>query len=457
MSANHRKFHEAGGQALLTDLYELAMTAAYFENSIDGPATFELFIRNLPSKRGYLLVAGIEDVLDYLEHLEFLPEHIEFLRQHPAFAHVKSAYFDFLRQLRFSGEVWAMAEGTPVFPLEPLLRITAPIVEAQLVETFLLATLTFQTMIATKAARVVQAAGGRQVVEFGSRRAHGPQAGVLAARAAYIGGCIGSSNVEAHYRFGIPSFGTLAHSFVMAYESEQQSLQEFNRIFPEHAILLLDTYDTLEALEHIISAGLRPAGVRLDSGDLVTLSKEVRKRLDQAGLAATRIVVSGDLDEASIAALLSTGAPIDMFGVGTALATSQDAPTLSGVYKLVEFAGRPRVKLSHDKLSYPGRKQVFRSMKDGIYASDTIALAEETPDGVPLLSCVMRNGERLGPSPHLEEVRRSAAQALQSLPAGVRALESPASYPVHMSRRLGELWSNLRSSGKESALGSIHG
>ncbi len=306
MSTEQGQFRGEGGQGLLTDLYELTMAAAYFENHVDAPATFELFIRSLPPNRGYLLAAGLEQGLEYLEHFSFSTKQIDFLRSHSAFTHIGNGFFDFLSKMRFGGEVWAVPEGTPVFALEPLLRVTAPIIEAQIVETFLLATVTFETLIASKAARVVQSAGGRQVIEFGSRRAHGPEAGVLAARAAYIGGCAGSSNVEAHYRFGVPSFGTLAHSFVMAYESEEQSFRDFNRVFPDHGVLLLDTYDTLAALDKVIGAGLRPAGVRLDSGDLASLSREVRKRLDRAGLTATRIVASGDLDELSIAALLAS-------------------------------------------------------------------------------------------------------------------------------------------------------
>jgi nicotinate phosphoribosyltransferase len=452
MSAEQGQFRGDGGQGLLTDLYELTMAAAYFENHVDAPATFELFIRNLPPNRGYLLAAGLEQGLDYLEHFSFSPEQIDFLRRHSAFTHIGKDFFDFLGQMHFGGEVWAVPEGAPVFALEPLLRVTAPIVMAQIVETFLLATVTFETLIASKAARVVQSAGGRQVIEFGSRRAHGPQAGVLAARAAYIGGCAGSSNVEAHYCFGVPSFGTLAHSFVMAYESEEQSFREFNRVFPDHGVLLLDTYDTLAALDKVIATGLRPAGVRLDSGDLLSLSREVRKRLDRAGLTATRIVASGDLDEVSIVALLAADAPIDIFGVGTALSTSQDAPSLSGVYKLVEFAGRPRVKLGHDKASYPGRKQVFRSMKNDTCAYDIVGLEEESLNGEPLLACVMRNGERLARSPHVSEVRTRAAQSLQSLPLGVRALENPAHYSVQMSSGLTELRNILKSNLEEPAL-----
>lgn len=452
MSADDRLPCNGDRQGLLTDLYELTMAAGYFENRVDAPATFELFIRNLPPNRGYLLTAGLEQALDYLENLAIASEQVEFLRRHPAFTHVGNSFFDFLGHLRFSGEVWAVREGTAIFALEPLLRVTAPIIEAQIIETFLLTTITFQTLIATKAARVVQSASGRQVVEFGSRRAHGPQAGVLAARAAYIGGCAGSSNVEADYRFGVPSFGTLAHSFVMAYDSEEQSLRDFNRIFPEHAVLLLDTYNTLAALENVIAARLRPAGVRLDSGDLVGLSKEVRRRLDQAGMTATKIVASGDLDETSITALLSADAPIDIFGVGTALATSQDAPALSGVYKLVEFDDQPRLKLSHDKLSYPGRKQVFRSTENDICVGDTVGLANEVLSGEPLLTCVMRNGKRLAPSPPLNEIRKHAAQAIPGLPPEVRALENPVHYPVCMSHKLTELWNVVRSNLSESAL-----
>lgn len=452
MSAEQGQFCGEGGQGFLTDLYELTMAAAYFENHVDAPATFELFIRNLPPNRGYLLAAGLEQALDYLEHLSFSSEQIDFLRCHPAFAHVGKDFFDFLRQMHFGGEVWAVAEGTPVFALEPLLRVTAPIIAAQIVETFLLATLTFETLIASKAARVVQSAGGRQVIEFGSRRAHGPHAGVLAARAAYIGGCAGSSNVEAHYRFGVPSFGTLAHSFIMAYESEEQSFRDFTRVFPEHGVLLLDTYDTLAALDKVIATGLRPAGVRLDSGDLASLSREVRERLDRASLTATRIVASGDLDEVSIVALLAADAPIDIFGVGTALATSQDASSLGGVYKLVEFAGRPRVKLSHNKVSYPGRKQVFRSMENDTCAYDTVGLEGEALTGEPLLVCVMRNGQRLARSPHVSEVRTRAAQSLLSLPLSVRGVENPASYSVRMSSGLTELRNILKSNLEEPAL-----
>ncbi len=436
--------------ALLTDLYELTMAAAYFENEFHASASFELFVRSLPPERSFLLAAGLEQALDYLENLRFHPGDIDYLRSQPVFAHVSDAFFGYLKDFRFSGEVWAIPEGTPVFGEEPLLRVTAPIVEAQIVETFLLSTLTFQTMIASKAARVVAAAEGRGVVEFGTRRAHGPEAGVLAARAAYIGGCMGTSNVEAGQRFGVPVFGTLAHSFVMAYNNEEEAFRRFQQLFPEHAVLLIDTYDTLAAVEKIIQADLRPRSVRLDSGDLLELSRQVRRRLDQAGLHETRIFASGDLDEFAIADLLTRGAHIDAFGVGTALATSKDAPALSGVYKLVDVESGEgpsyRAKFSQEKATYPGRKQVFRFPdSNGGHREDIIACeGERYPDGKPLLSCVMRQGQRLPPSPKLQQVQNRARQELAKLPEACRRLRHAQVYPVRFSRGLEKLLENVR-------------
>ncbi|MGH9787865.1 MAG: nicotinate phosphoribosyltransferase, partial [Candidatus Acidiferrales bacterium] len=357
---------------------------------------------------------------------------------------------DYLRGLRFTGEVWAAPEGTIVFADEPLLRVTAPIIEAQIVETFLLTTLTFQTLVATKAARVAEAAAGRGVVEFGTRRAHGPEAGVLAARAAFIGGCIGTSNVEAGQRFGLPTYGTVAHSFVMAYADEEESFRRFLRVFPEHATLLVDTYDTLAAVDRIVASGLRPKGVRLDSGNLVELSKEVRRRLDHGGLTQTQIFASGDLNEHAIAEMLALGAAIDAFGVGTELATSKDAPALGAVYKLVAVHDGPesgsRVKLSEDKATYPGLKQVFRFRSaGGTYDHDVVGRAEEElAEGEALLTCVMRAGRRLAASPPLEEIRGRARANLEKLPAPHRAFRHPAPYPVRFSRALEELQEEVR-------------
>lgn len=435
---------------LLADLYELTMAAAYFENNFHSTATFELFVRSLPKERSYLVAAGLEQALDYLERISFEAREIEYLRKLPVFGHVGQEFFDYLRNFRFTGEVWAIPEGTPVFGEEPLLRVVAPMIEAQIVETFLLATLTFQTMIASKAARVVTAADGRDVIEFGTRRAHGPEAGTLAARAAYIGGCVGTSNVQAGERFGIPVFGTLAHSFIMAYDDEQEAFRRFQKLYPDNTVLLVDTYDTLAAIDKIIQMGLQPKSVRLDSGDLLELSKEVRERLDRGGLRQTRIFASGDLDEFSIAHLLRQGAPIDAFGVGTALATSKDAPTLSGVYKLVDVhtvdGPSSRAKFSNEKATYPGRKQVFRRVdSEGNYQEDVIACEDERyPEAVPLLICVMRDGRRLTHGRKMGAIRAHAREELAKIPASCRRLAGPQNYPVRFSDTLQHLLETVR-------------
>lgn len=435
--------------ALLTDLYEITMAAAYFESNFRHTASFELFVRSLPPERSFLLAAGLEQALDYLENIRFQPDEIDYLRRQPVLANFDSAFFDYLKEFRFTGEVWAVPEGTPVFGEEPLLRVTAPIIEAQIVETFLLANLTFQTMIASKAARVVAAAAGRPVIDFGTRRAHGPEAGLLAARAAFLGGCKGSSNVAAGMRFGVPVFGTLAHSYVMAYDDELEAFRRFEDLFPEHAVLLVDTYDTLAAVDKIIAAGLRPRSIRIDSGDLCQLSQEARRRLDAAGLQQTRIFASGDLNEFVIADLLARDAKLDAFGVGTALATSKDAPSLGGVYKLVDVnSGGPtsyRAKFSEEKVTYPGRKQVFRFQSDGVYTGDVIARDSESyPEARPLLAPVMRNGRRLAASPDLRESQEYARQELASLPDSCRQLRPAQAYSVRFSRHLQSLLEELR-------------
>jgi nicotinate phosphoribosyltransferase len=431
--------------ALLTDLYELTMAAAYFENNFSADASFELFVRSLPKQRGYLIAAGLEQALQYLQNLRFQDDEIEFLRRLPVLQHINSAFFDYLREFRFTGDVWAIPEGTPVFGEEPLLRITAPIIQAQVVETCLLSTVTFQTMIASKAARVVREAQGRSVVEFGSRRAHGPGAGVLAARAAYIAGCSGTSNVEAGRRYGIPVFGTLAHSFVMAYTDEEEAFREFLRLYPEHGVLLVDTYDTLAAIEKIIQNGLRPIAIRMDSGDLLALSKEIRKRLDRAGMQTTRIFASGDLDEFAIKRLLAQGAQVDSFGVGTSLATSIDAPALGGVYKLVDVDSKEglsfRAKFSEEKMTYPGRKQVFRFRgSNGAFREDIIGCEGESfPDAQPLLRQVIQRGVRIETSPDLMQIQEHARREMENLPPACTRLQRPARYPVRFSDRLESL------------------
>jgi nicotinate phosphoribosyltransferase len=427
---------------LATDLYQLTMMAGYQHAGITGRSTFELFVRNLPAGRAFLVAAGLEQALDLLESLRFTADEIRYLRTVPALAAAPDAFFDdVLPSFRFTGDVWAVAEGEVVFPHEPLLRVTAPALEAQLVETALLATITFQTSIASKAARIVAAAEGRSVIEFGSRRAHGLDAALHAARAAYAAGCAATSNVEAGYRYGIPVSGTMAHSWVMSFAHEIDAMRAYLALFGERTTVLIDTYDTVAAAHAIVRAGLRPGSVRLDSGDLVALSREVRRVLNEGGLVETRIIVSGDLDEHRIAQLLADAAPIDAFGVGTALSTSNDAPALGGVYKLVEIerddAMAPVLKLSAGKRTLPGSKQVWRLSQNARTAGDVLALASEpSPGGRPLLSQVMSGGQRLHPSPGIEEVRRHAADAVRELPDGLRRLQDWDVYPVRPSEAL---------------------
>ena len=441
---------------LTTDLYELTMAAALFENGRHtSTAIFELFVRRLPQQRSFLIVAGLEQSLDYLSTLRFTNDEIDYLREHPAFKNVSREFFDYLADFRFTGDVWAMPEGTVAFQMEPLLRVTAPFIEAQIVETFLLSTINFQTMIASKAARVVAASKGRSVIEFGTRRAHGTEAGLLAARAAYIGGCVGTSNVEAGHLFGIPTFGTLAHSFVMSFDDEDEAFRAFLKVFPETATVLVDTYDTIAAVKRL-ARDFGPAipAVRLDSGDLCELSMQVRQILDEAGMTNTKIFASGDLNEHRIADLISRGAPIDAFGVGTELATSFDAPALSGVYKLsgLEENGRitMRIKLSQDKATYPGPKQVWRNTDErGTYCEDLIALDDEpnnrTGSWQALLKMVIAEGRRVdAPEPEtkesrfarVESARELAKDQARHLPVELFELDSAMRYRVSFSGQL---------------------
>jgi nicotinate phosphoribosyltransferase len=441
---------------LLTDLYELTMAAGYVQNRFVARATFELFVRSLPRRRNYLVAAGLDQALDFLENVRFSSEDVSYLRAQPFFRHVHSDFFDYLSQFRFAGDVWALPEGTVCFPGEPLLRVTAPIAEAQLVETSLLSILHFQTLIASKAARVITAAAGRPVVEFGSRRAHGMEAGVLAARAAFIGGCEGTSNTYAGRRFGIPVYGTQAHSWIMAHEDEAEAFRDFLNVFPEQSTLLVDTYDVHAAIEKIIALGRKPAGVRLDSGDVITDSLEVRRRLDKAGWSDVQIFASGELDEDRIEVLLRRGACIDAFGVGTALSTSADSPYIGVIYKLVEVevgdTVRSAAKFSQEKITYPGRKQVFRfTGGDGKFSRDVIGLDEEAFQGAePLLGPVMREGKRIeasgkDPAAAVQAARGRCLADCGRIPKEIQALraaEPP--FPVRYSARLEELHDQVR-------------
>ena len=419
------------------------MAAGYCAFGETGEGSFELWVRHLPRERGYLIAAGLDQALEYLEQLHFTRDEVEYLRHLPALSSVSASFFDeFLPRLRFGGDVWAVPEGTPVFAGEPLLRVTASLPEAQLVETALLATVLFQTMVATKARRVVDAAEGRPVMEFGARRAHGADAATLAARAAFIGGCIATSQLECGIRFGVPVSGTMAHSWVMIHEHEAEAFRRYTDLYGQAAVLLVDTYDSVAATHMIVAEGLTPAAVRLDSGDLNQLSRDVRRVLDSGARGQTRIVASGDLDEHRVAALVAAGAPIDGFGVGTALSTSQDAPSLSGVYKLVEMArdGRrvPTAKQSPRKEMLPGRKQVWRVGSDEVAAHDVLATADETgPDGGrPLLECVMHHGRRVGATQTLPEIQARCGAMVQQLPPAVRAFDAPQQYEVRVSGTL---------------------
>ncbi len=423
--------------ALSTDLYELTMAAGYHAAGETASASFELFVRELPATRGYLVAAGLEQAISYLETWRCTLDEIAYLRTVPALQGAEATFFDdYLRRLRFTGDVWAMPEGTPVFAGEPLVRVTAPLPEAQLVETALLATILFQTMVASKAARVTEAAEERGVIEFGGRRAHGMEAARDAARAACLAGCRATSNVDAGYRYGLTVSGTRAHSWVMAHPDELTAFSRYAAVYGPRSVLLIDTYDTIAAARRIVGAGLRPAAVRLDSGDLVHLSRAVRRVLDEGGLADTQILVSGDLDEHKVAALVSSGAPIDSFGVGTALSTSSDAPSLSGVYKLVEIerAGvmTPLMKLSPGKRTYPGAKQVWRVYGPMGPVRDVVGLAaEEGPeDGEPLLTCVVKGGVRQQPQRAIREIREVCQTAVARLPEEVRRHRDAAAYPV---------------------------
>jgi len=428
--------------ALSTDLYQLTMMAAYFQTGRHScPATFEMFTRRLPPNRRYLVAAGLEQALQYLEGLHFTSDEVSWLERLPAFASVPREFFDYLRRFRFTGDVWAMPEGSVFFPYEPFLRVTAPLAEAQLVETALLSILNFQTTIASKAHRLVQAAAGRPVLEFGARRAHGTDAALYAARAAYVAGCASTSFVEAGRIFGVPISGTMAHSWILAAASEHDAFTQYAALFPHHTALLLDTYDVAAAAEVVVASGLRPLAVRVDSGDLLSLVRQVRAVLDRGGLTATEIIVSGDLDEWKIRDLVRAAAPIDAYAVGTALTTSEDAPALGGVYKMVEVgepgAVRPVMKLSAGKATWPGAKQVWRVLEDGTAARDVIALAveDEMPGAVELLEPVMRKGSVLSPSVPLADIRAQCARTLERMPAAVTALEGGV-YPVDRSDAL---------------------
>jgi nicotinate phosphoribosyltransferase len=432
---------------LLTDLYELSMLEAYAAYGMAETAVFELFFRKLPPERGFLMAAGLAQAVQFLETLRFTPDDLAWLRTSGMFS---PAFIDGLADLRFTGDVDAMPEGTVFFPDEPVLRVTAPMPQAQFVETRLINLVHFQTVIASKAARMVLAAPGKQLVDFGLRRAHGAEAGLLAARASYLAGFSGTATVLANRDFGIPVVGTMAHSFVQAHADEATAFEHFARVRPQALTLLIDTYDTergaaiVAALAPRLAAqGITVSAVRLDSGDLAAHARAARAILDAAGLPAIRIFASGGLDEHSLLSLCRGGAPIDGFGVGTSLTTSGDAPALDCAYKLQEYAGRPRRKRSEGKATWPGRKQVYRRYAaDGTIAADLVALIDEPADGEALLRPAMRNGKRVDGFPDLMAARAHAAASLAQLPEALRRLE-PAAVRGEISAAIRQLAADL--------------
>ena len=443
--------------ALLTDLYELSMGAAYVHNGLsEARASFELFVRKLPPVRSCLVMAGLRQVLDYLSALAFTEEEIEWIRRHEMFRYIGDEFFERLRGFRFTGDVWAMPEGTLAFANEPLLRIEGPLIEAQIAETFVLSMINFQTAIASKAARVVQAAAGRPVVEFGTRRAHTPFAGLYGARAAFIGGCMGTSNAQAGFEFGIPTFGTFAHSLPMAFESEVAAFQGFWDAFREKTTFLIDTYDSLRGTERAARLARPFAAVRIDSGDFLDTSRKMRQILDRYNRQEVKIMATGDLNEYRIEDLTRLNAPIDSFGVGTELITSQDAPALGGVYKLVEIVRDGKVirtaKFSKDKVTWPGRKQVYRLVEQErkAFRRDVITVHDERPEtpasltAHPLLVPVMREGRQIHPETDLQLAQSRCREQWAQLDPRCRKLVEAEAYPVRYSPGLQELLKQTR-------------
>jgi nicotinate phosphoribosyltransferase len=451
--------------ALLTDLYQLTMAACYFDQDMHAEATFSLFIRKFPAQRSYCVAAGLSEVLPYLETLRFTAADLAFLSSTRLFS---ATFLDFLKEVRFTGAVQALPEGSIFFEAEPILEVTAPIIEAQLVETFIINAVSLQTLIATKASRSVQAAAGRPLVDFSLRRTQGTDAGLKVARASYLAGFAGTSNVLAGKLYGLPVFGTMAHSYITSFPSEIDAFRVFARNFPTITTLLIDTYDNIAGARHAVTVaqemearGQRLDYVRLDSGDMAAISRDVRRLLDEAGLDYVRILASGSFDENKIARVLSDGARIDAFAVGTKMGVSADAPYFDIAYKLVRYAGQPLMKLSSGKVTLVDQKQVFRFFdQQGAMARDTIALRRESiPGGTPLLQPVMAGGRITRPLPTLEESRDYFTAQFARLPQAHKVLQDPTPYPVSLSPGLQDLQSRVAQQVRRRELGenAIHG
>lgn len=437
--------YPGAGSALLTDLYQLTMLQSYFDGGMHGEAVFEFFVRRLPKQRNFLVAAGLAQLVDYLETLRFTPEDIDALARTGLF---HDRFLKWLGDFRFTGDVDAMPEGTLFFPNEPIVRVTAPLPEAQLIESRLINLVHFQTMIASKAARFVLAAQGRTLIDFGMRRAHGAEAAVLAARASYLAGFAGSATVVAHPLYGIPVFGTMAHSYIEAHDDEADAFERFARGHRGAIVLLIDTYDTVKGAERVLRLaerlapeGIEISSVRIDSGDIADASRQVRRILDRAPGPPIGILASGGIEETDIERLLAEGAPVDGFGVGTALDASTDAPSLDCAYKLQEFDGRPRAKRSPGKATLPGRKQVYRHYDSaGLHARDVVSLLDDPQPGEPLLAPLVRNGRAVSAPAELDAIRARVRQGLDRLPAPLKSLtargDDPVDHPVEIAPAL---------------------
>ncbi len=453
---------DSQSQALLIDQYELTMAASYLEHRPNHWAAFDLFIRKFPSRRSFFVAGGLDDAVDYIQGLRFDAGDLAYLQSLDLFS---EKFLSYLGSFRFRGSVWAMKEGSVFFPNEPVLRAVGPLIEAQILESCLLNTVNLQTMIATKAARVMQAAGKRAVLDFSLRRTHGPDAANKVARASYLAGFKGTSNLMGGKLYDIPVSGTMAHSFVMAFDGETDAFRAFARTFPGNTVLLVDTYDTIKGVKKAVvvaremeSQGKRLRAIRLDSGKLDILAQKSRRILDKAGLEYVKIFASGSLDEYKIEKLTKSKAPIDAFGVGTNMGVSEDAPYCDVIYKLSEIGENaryfhPTMKLSSGKFTYPGRKQVFR-FKDrrGKYKKDVIGLEAEPIKGRPLLGQVMEKGRRLVERPPLKAVKDRTLRNLSALPRRFRELNKPAEYPVEISAGLDRLTREVSSRIKQTKI-----
>ncbi len=439
-------------RTLETDLYQLTMLQAYYDKDMQNKtATFDLFVRSLPKDRGYLIAAGLEDVVDYLTNLKFEKEDIDYLKTLDLFT---DKFLNYLQDFEFTGDVYAVKEGTPIFGNEPILRITAPLDQAQFIETYLLATINDAVRTASKASRIVDSANkgrNRAVIDFGLRRAHGTKAGISGARAAYIAGCVGTSNVEAGRKYGIPVKGTHAHSFVMAFPTEIEAFEAYVESFPNNATLLIDTYDTIKGAYNAVKVakelekkGKKLGAVRLDSGDLVEDSKLVREIFNAESLNYIRITASNDLNEYKIERLIDEGARIDAFGVGTDMIVSKDQPAIGGVYKLAELDGEPKIKLSKEKQTLPGKKQIYRQYIDGKFVKDIIALEDEVVDGEALLKLTIKEGKLVEKLPALNDIRDYCLKQRDALPERVKRIREADFYNVEVSDGLRKLVNNMR-------------